>query len=229
VSSDPHHAHSPDGDPFLYDRDVLLLRCGDPDCLRIAGADEAGRGSLAGPIVAAAVVLDYASHPQDRLHGLTDSKQLSRSERERLYREILKVAAGVSCVACAAGSIDRYGLQICNIEVLGQALGGVENMYDCALVDGFELKRPELRADAVIGGDCKSAAVAAASVVAKVVRDRVMWAMAPTYPEYGFESHVGYGTAAHRQALIRYGPCSLHRLSFSGVGSAQLDLWDSSS
>lgn len=212
------------GDRFRFDLDRLTeFGCGSD--LRLAGADEAGRGSLAGPLVAAAVVFDYSDLAQGSLEGLTDSKLLSHAKRERLYPEIIKSARAVASVGISASTIDRMGLHTCNLEALRQALDVVMEEYAVALVDGFDLKRPELRATRVVSGDVKSAAVAAASVVAKVVRDRVMRAVAPSYPDYGFETHVGYGTAFHRQAIIQHGPCALHRLSFNGVGSAQMGLW----
>ncbi len=193
--------------------------------LRVAGADEAGRGSLAGPLVAAAVVLDYAASPFRGLNGLTDSKQLAADARELMYQGILRSAARVSWIACSAPTIDRVGLHRCNLSALCRALESLQGEYGLAVVDGFDLKRSELRSLALVGADYKSAAVAAASVVAKVVRDRLMKAIAPLHPEYGFDEHVGYGTDRHREALRRYGPCAIHRLSFRGVGAPQLELW----
>lgn len=215
-------------DPFRFDRNLLAEKgdsSGGRD-LRLAGADEAGRGCLAGPLVAAAVVLDYSSAPFRALEGLSDSKLLTADARESLYAGILKSVSRVSWVACSPSTIDRAGLHRCNLEALGRALESLRGQYALAVVDGFDLHRPELRVSQVIGGDYKSAAVAAASVVAKVVRDRLMRAIAPLYPEYGFCEHVGYGTDRHREALRRHGPCVLHRLSFQGVGSAQLELWE---
>jgi ribonuclease HII len=197
--------------------------------LCLAGADEAGRGSLAGPLVAAAVVLDYSREPHVALTGLTDSKLLSPVARERIYRDILCSASQVSWTAISAGTVDRVGLHRCNLLALCRVLESCSGGYGCALVDGFDLKRPDLRASALVRGDYKSAAVAAASVVAKVVRDRLMRAVAALYPEYGFEAHVGYGTDLHREALRLHGPSELHRLSFQGVGWAQLELWEAQS
>jgi ribonuclease HII len=157
--------------------------------------------------------------------GLTDSKLLTPSARERIYRDILRSARRVSWTAISAGTVDRVGLHRCNLMALCRALESCRGEYGCALVDGFDLKRPDLRASALVRGDYKSAAVAAASVVAKVVRDRLMRRVSSVYPEYGFEAHVGYGTESHREALRLHGPCRLHRLSFQGVGSAQLELW----
>lgn len=215
-------------DPFRFDRNLLAegAETGGNGDLRVAGADEAGRGCLAGPLVAAAVVLDYGFAPFSILEGLTDSKLLSPAARESVYPRILVSAARVSWVAYSPYTIDRVGLHLCNLAALGRALESLKNEYCLAVVDGFDLRRPELRARQIIGADYKSAAVAAASVVAKVVRDRLMRTLAPQYPEYGFAEHVGYGTNVHREALRHHGPCALHRLSFQGVGSRQLGLWE---
>jgi len=215
-------------DPFRFDRNLLAENPGptrDRD-QRLAGADEAGRGCLAGPLVAAAVVLDYSAAPFRVLEGLTDSKLLTPEAREGLYAGILSSVARVSWVAYSPSTIDRTGLHRCNLEALARALQALRGEYALAVVDGFDLRRPELRASQLVGGDYKSAAVAAASVVAKVVRDRLMRAVAPLYPEYGFGEHVGYGTDRHREALKRHGPCVLHRMSFQGVATPQLELWE---
>ncbi len=124
------------------------------------------------------------------------------------------------------GDHRQHGLHRCNLLALAGALDGLQGEYVLAVVDGFDVQRPDLRASRLVGGDYKSAVVAAASVVAKVVRDRLMRAIAPSYPEYGFDEHVGYGTDRHRAALRRYGPCFHHRLSFQGVGTTQLGLWE---
>ena len=222
-------------DPFRFDRSLLQesggteagsdLRLAGRD-LRVAGADEAGRGCLAGPLVAAAVVLDYAVAPFPGLEGLTDSKLLTRETREDMYRWVLQSAARVAWVACSPSTIDHVGLHRSNLEALRRALESLRGEYFLAVVDGFDLERPDLRAQAIVSADYKSAAAAAASVVAKVVRDRLMRALAPLHPEYGFEEHVGYGTDRHREALRQHGPCGLHRLSFQGVAAPQLGLWN---
>ena len=215
-------------DPFRFDKALLAgSACCVPSAdLCLAGADEAGRGCLAGPLVAAAVVLDYSREPFAGLEGLTDSKQLTPRRRETLFPVILSVAHRVSWVAVSPRTIDEVGLHRCNIAALGRAVESLHGEYRLAMVDGFDLKRPELRSQGLVGGDYKSAAVAAASVVAKVVRDHVMRSLAPYYPDYGFDEHVGYGTERHREALRRLGPCCLHRLSFQGVAEPQLGLWD---
>ena len=216
-------------DPFRYDRAVLdgvegLESHGACD-LRLAGADEAGRGCLAGPLVVAAVVLDYSRAPFPLLAGLTDSKLMTLGAREAIYGGILASVSRVTWTAFSPASIDSRGLHRSNLAGLARVLEALGGEYRLAIVDGFDLKRPDLRARALVGADYKSAAVAAASVVAKVVRDRIMRALAPAYPDYGFEEHVGYGTGAHREALRTLGPCALHRLSFQGVETPQLELW----
>ena len=143
-----------------------------------------------------------------------------------MYPSILASAARVAWTACSPATIDEKGLHRSNLAALAHALEMLRGEYRLAVVDGFDVKRPELRARALVGGDYKSAAVAAASVVAKVVRDRLMRALAPAYPDYRFEEHVGYGTDVHREALRRLGPCPLHRLSFQGVETSQLELWE---
>jgi ribonuclease HII len=217
-------------DPFRFDRSLLDDVCAEaaPRDLRLAGTDEAGRGCLAGPLVAAAVVLDYSAAPFRGLEKLTDSKLMSREAREHAYGLVLARAARVSCVAFSPATIDRVGLHRCNLAALAAALDSLDGEYAVAVVDGFDLKRPGLRSRAIVGADYKSAAVAAASVVAKVTRDRLMRRLAADYPEYGFEEHVGYATDRHREALRNHGPSAIHRLSFQGVACPQLalDLWE---
>jgi ribonuclease HII len=190
----------------------------------LAGADEAGRGCLAGPLVAAAVTLDYDRLSTRVLAGLTDSKLLRPAFREELYGRLLVVAARVVVVAVSPESIDRRGLHVCNLAALASSLELLGAGYDLALVDGFDLRRPDLRAEALVRGDRRSAAIAAASVVAKVTRDRLMRLVHSWHPEYGFDRHMGYGTREHRQVIRGLGVCPLHRLSFAGVGNPQLAL-----
>ncbi len=224
-------------DPFRFDRALLEHEARDAAAadarhgsgmaagvdLRLAGADEAGRGCLAGPLVASAVVLDYARAPFPLLKGLTDSKLLSPEAREAMFQAVMRSALQVTWVSCSPCTIDGQGLHRSNLSALGRALELLGDEYRMAIVDGFDLGRPELRARALVGGDFKSAAVAAASVVAKVVRDRLMRRLSLLYPVYGFAEHMGYGTRHHREALLAHGPCDLHRRSFQGVGSQQLE------
>jgi ribonuclease HII len=180
----------------------------------VAGADEAGRGSLAGPLVAAAVCFDYAALTGadfDALERLNDSKQLTREARETLYDIVIGHARQVAVVACSAASIDERGLHRCNLRALGAALECLE-------------PRPDRAFEALVGGDTRSAAVAAASVIAKVTRDRVMLRLHEQYPVYGFARHVGYATAEHQEMITLHGVCHLHRRSFDAVSYRQLGL-----
>lgn len=184
----------------------------------VVGADEAGRGCLAGPIVAASVCFDRATL-EDRGHGtldrLFDSKRLTEKRREALYPLILESASSVRVVLRSARFIDTEGIQKANIEALATALLTAEPATDVIrLVDGFSLGDGAPRHRKLVKGDSLSATVAAASVVAKVTRDALMRSAAETHPGYGFEGHKGYGSAAHREAIAELGPCPIHRLSF---------------
>jgi ribonuclease HII len=210
------------GERFAFD----LAAAGRADAA-VAGADEAGRGCLAGPLAAAAVCFDYAGlndASRDALFGLDDSKRLTREKREVLYHEIVRLARQVVVVLVSPATIDRKGLHRCNLGALARCLEKLDAPPHLALVDGFRL--PDCGRDhrAVVGGDHLSAAVAAASIVAKVTRDNVMRGLHDRYPVYGFDSHVGYATAAHHAAICQHGVCELHRLSFASVAYQQLGL-----
>jgi ribonuclease HII len=195
----------------------------------VAGADEAGRGSLAGPLVAAAVLLDYGSlsHADRRaLAGLHDSKQMSAERREEIYPGVLRAAARVSVVVRCVRGIDARGLHVTNIGALAAALERLQlpgGSVAC-LVDGFALPGCRVPHRAVIEGDGTSAAIAAASVLAKVTRDRYMHGAGAEHPGWGFEEHVGYSTPEHREAIGRIGISPLHRRSFRSVAYSQLGL-----
>jgi ribonuclease HII len=195
---------------------------------RVAGADEAGRGCLAGPLVAAAVLIDYETLSRsDRraLAGLHDSKQMKPEKREELYPAVLRAAARVSVVVRCARGIDDRGLHVTNIEALSCALERLAPGGDATcLVDGFSLRECAVPHRAVIEGDGTSAAIAAASVIAKVTRDRYMHRAAGEHPGWGFEEHVGYSTPEHREAIERIGISPLHRRSFQSVAYSQLEL-----
>jgi ribonuclease HII len=194
----------------------------------VAGADEAGRGCLAGPLVAAAVLIDYeALSNSDRraLGGLHDSKQMSAEGREEMYPAVLRAAARVSVVVRCPRGIDARGLHVTNLEALASALERLApGEAATCLVDGFPLRDCAVPHRAVVEGDGTSAAVAAASVIAKVTRDRYMRGAARTHPGWGFEQHVGYSTPEHRAAIERIGISPLHRRSFQSVAYAQLEL-----
>jgi len=194
----------------------------------VAGADEAGRGCLAGPLVAAAVLIDYQRlSVSDRraLSGLHDSKQMTEERRLEMYPCVLRAAERVSVVIRSAAGIDRRGLHVTNIEALAQALERLAPGEEAiCLVDGFRLPRCAVPHRHVIQGDGTSAAIAAASVIAKVTRDRYMREVAAQHPGWGFEEHVGYSTPEHRQAIEELGISPLHRRSFQSVAYSQLEL-----
>ncbi len=180
---------------------------------RVAGADEVGRGALAGPLMAAAVILPLDAE----LEGLRDSKLCTRLQRERLAEAIRSVALAISIVRVQPWRIDRAGLQKCNLQALRRALKGLEVAPDYVLVDCFKLRRLPYPALAIKKGDVVSRSVAAASIVAKVHRDAAMRRYHRKHPHYGFATNVGYGTREHWDALRRWGPCDIHRRSFFGV------------
>ena len=194
----------------------------------VAGADEAGRGCLAGPLVAAAVLIDYEalSHADRRaLAGLHDSKQMKAEKRAELFPAVLRAAERVSVVVRGARGIDDRGLHVTNIEALSVALERLRPAAEATcLVDGFALRQCSVPHRAVVEGDGTSAAIAAASVIAKVTRDRYMHGAATAYPGWGFEEHVGYSTPEHREAIERIGISPLHRRSFQSVAYSQLEL-----
>jgi ribonuclease HII len=194
----------------------------------VAGADEAGRGSLAGPLVAAGVLIDYESlGMRDRraLGQLDDSKQRSAEDREALYPAVLRAAARVAVTIRCVRGIDARGLHVTNMQALGRCLDRVAVPGAACLSDGFKLG-DHCRAEhqAVVDGDARSAAIAAASVIAKVTRDRYMHRIAGEHPEFGFDGNVGYSTPEHRAAILAHGPCRLHRRSFQSIAYSQLSL-----
>jgi ribonuclease HII len=186
----------------------------------VAGADEAGRGSLAGPLVCAAVLFDYTvlrDHAVRPLAALNDSKQLGRAERERLLGAIVVAASAIAVQIVPAAQIDRVGLHRSNLDGLGRCLAALAPSADVCLVDGFRLGPDAPAHRALVDGDTRSAAIAAASIVAKVTRDRLMQRLAAQYPQYGFGAHVGYITRAHEAAVREHGPCPEHRRSFAAA------------
>jgi ribonuclease HII len=195
----------------------------------VAGVDEAGRGSLAGPLLAAGVLIDLERIGRSErlaLARLDDSKQKTPEEREELYPRVIRAAACVSIAVRSPRCIDRNGLHVSNIAALTDCMNAVAREEATRLVDGFRLPACELRHTPVVDGDARSAAIAAASVVAKVTRDRYMRRVAALYPGWNFEGNVGYSTPEHREAIIRHGICPLHRRSFASVAYSQLDLTD---
>ena len=193
----------------------------------VAGADEAGRGSLAGPLVAAAVLFDYAALTTRELRtlsALNDSKQHDHASREELYPRVLATARRIMVVSRSVRSIDAHGLHVTNIDALRSALLGVAHPGALCLIDGFSV--PEFGFDqrAIVDGDATSAAIAAASIVAKVTRDRFMHRADARHPGWSFATHVGYSTPEHRAAIARAGVSPLHRMSFQSAAYQQLAL-----
>lgn len=183
---------------------------------RIAGVDEAGRGPLAGPVVVAAVILD----PTRPIAGLADSKQLSAKRRELLEALILQRAFACAVIEIDAQTIDRINILQATLRGMRLALEALQHAPDLALIDGNRLPR-DLRcpARAIVGGDASVEAISAASILAKVHRDRRMRAFDAVYPGYGFATHMGYPTTAHMAALRDIGPCAIHRCSFAPVAA----------
>lgn len=187
----------------------------------VAGADEAGRGACAGPLVVAAVVLPTGRAGE--VPGLADSKLLSAAARERVYEKIVEIASAYSVVVIPPAEIDRHGLHVCNLAGMRRALARLAASPEYVLTDGFRVDGLGVPGLAVWKGDRVAACVAAASVVAKVTRDRIMVELDRSLPQYGFAVHKGYVTADHSAALDRHGPSDCHRFSYTNVAAvAQL-------
>ena len=192
----------------------------------VAGTDEAGRGSLAGPLVVAGVLLDYACLREHRVRPLTylnDSKQVPPDQRDELYRGVVGCAERIVVRVVPADEIDRRGLHRSNLDAMRAILHTLTPPAEACLVDGFRLGPSAPEHTAVVDGDTKSAAIAAASIVAKVTRDRLMRRMDSLYPQYGFSSHVGYITPAHSKVVLAHGPCPIHRRSWRARCYAELE------
>ena len=186
----------------------------------VVGADEAGRGSLAGPLLVAGVLFDYSSLRGVRvrpLAQLNDSKQLTSDQREVLFRAVVASAERISVRAFSPAEIDRVGLHVCNLRGLRSVLHALTPPGEVCLVDGFRLGPAAPEHTAVVDGDERSAAIAAASIVAKVTRDRLMRRLDALYPAYGFAQHVGYITPGHSAVVRERGPSAVHRLSFQAL------------
>ena len=176
----------------------------------ICGVDEAGRGPLAGPVCAAAVIL-----PRNiEIAGLNDSKKLSEKNREKLYDEICEKAVNFGIALASVEEIEQLNILNAAMLAMNRAIAQLAPQPELALIDGNRNSAIEINSRCVIKGDAKCADIAAASILAKVTRDRYMLEMAEKYPEYHFERHKGYGTKLHYEALREYGPCEIHRPSF---------------
>lgn len=187
----------------------------------VAGADEAGRGACAGPLVVAAVVLPTGRRGE--VPGLADSKLLTAAARERVYGEVVRRAVSWSVVVIPPREVDRLGLHVCNIEGMRRALARLTVAPAYVLTDGFPIRGLPAPALAVWKGDRVSATVAAASVVAKVTRDRIMADLHERFPAYDFAGHKGYVTSVHNAALDEHGPCPEHRFSYVNVARRAAD------
>ena len=176
----------------------------------VAGVDEAGRGPLAGDVYAAAAVLPKF----EKIEYLNDSKKLSEKRREELYDIIREKALAYAVASASAREIDAMNIRNATFLAMNRAIGALLKKPDFVLIDGNAMEGCGYRHECVIGGDGKSASIAAASILAKVERDRYMKRLAEKYPEYAFEKHKGYGTALHVEMLKKYGPCEEHRRTF---------------
>jgi ribonuclease HII len=184
----------------------------------VAGADEAGRGACAGPLVVAAAILP--ANRRGEVPGLNDSKLLTPAARERVYAEVVARALDYAIVVIPPDEVDRRGLHVCNVAGMRRALAALTPRPQYALTDGFGVPGLGLPSLAVWKGDQVAACVAAASVLAKVTRDRIMIDMDGEFPLYGFAEHKGYVTEEHSEALTRHGPCVQHRFSYINVAAA---------
>ena len=177
----------------------------------ICGVDEAGRGPLAGPVCAAAVILP----PDCIIDGLNDSKKISEKKREMLFEQIIQKAVSYSVAYGTLEEIEKYNILEATYLAMNRAIDGLSQKADFALIDGNRIpKNIKIPCETVVKGDSKSCSVAAASILAKVTRDRLMLEYDKKYPQYNFAKHKGYGTKAHYEAIKEYGVCEIHRLSF---------------
>ena len=191
----------------LYAMEAELHRAG---YSLVCGVDEAGRGPLAGPVCAAAVILPEGCD----LPGLDDSKKLSEKKREALYSQIIEKASAYGIAFASVEEIEKINILSAALLAMNRAMEKLPIKPDMALIDGNTVRDIRLPARSVVGGDGKCACIAAASILAKVTRDRLMEQFSREYPQYGFEKHKGYGTKLHYAALEAYGPSPIHRMSF---------------
>ena len=183
----------------------------------VAGVDEAGRGPCAGPLVIAAVILKDPFAPE--LAQVRDSKEISESKREELFDVIMNIAISVSVIRVSVEEIDARGVHVANLDGMRRAVSGLSTEPAYVLTDGYAIEGLALPNVAVWKGDQVVTAISAASIIAKVTRDREMIELDKQYPQYGFAKHKGYITAAHTAALAEHGPCAEHRKSFSNIAA----------
>ena len=176
----------------------------------ICGVDEAGRGPLAGPVCAAAVILP----PTTIIDGVNDSKKLTEKKREALFDVIKATAVSYSIAYASVEEIESINILNATMLAMKRAVEGLDVKADYAMIDGNKMPPLDIDGETIVKGDAKSMSIACASIIAKVSRDRLLYDYAKEYPQYHFDKHKGYGTAAHREAIIKYGPCPYHRMSF---------------
>lgn len=176
----------------------------------ICGVDEAGRGPLAGPVCAAAVILP----PNTIIDGVNDSKKLTEKKREALFDVIKETAVSYSIAYASVEEIESINILNATMLAMKRAVEGLDVKADYAMIDGNKMPPLDIDGETIVKGDAKSMSIACASILAKVSRDRLLYEYAKEYPQYQFDKHKGYGTAAHREAIIKYGPCPYHRMSF---------------
>ncbi len=192
-------------DWFLYENEISAK-----GYKHICGVDEAGRGPLAGPVCAAAVILK----PNDIIEGVNDSKKLSEKKREALFDIIKEHAISYSIAWASVEEIEEINILNATMLAMQRAVNGLNIPADYAIIDGNKTPSLSIPCNYIIKGDAKSMSIAAASILAKVSRDRLLLEYAKQYPQYMFEKHKGYGTKVHTQAIKEYGPCPIHRMSF---------------
>lgn len=176
----------------------------------ICGVDEAGRGPLAGPVCAAAVILP----PNTIIDGVNDSKKLTEKKREALFDVIKETAVSYSIAYASVEEIESINILNATMLAMKRAVERLDVKADYAMIDGNKMPPLDIDGETIVKGDAKSMSIACASILAKVSRDRLLYEYAKEYPQYQFDKHKGYGTAAHREAILEYGPCPYHRMSF---------------
>lgn len=176
----------------------------------VCGVDEAGRGPLAGPVCAAAVILPEGVV----IDGVNDSKKLSEKKRESLFDVIREQALSYSIAYATVDEIEEINILNATMLAMRRAIDGLDIKADYAMIDGNKIPPIDIDAECIVKGDAKSMSIACASILAKVSRDRLLYKYAEEYPMYGFDKHKGYGTKVHREAILKYGPCPYHRKSF---------------
>lgn len=192
---------------LTYDYELSLKEDG---YIAVCGVDEAGRGPLAGPVVAAACILPIGCE----IIGLNDSKKLSEKKREQLFDEIKEKAIAYSIASASNEEIDKFNILNATMIAMARAIDGLQKKADFAIVDGNCVRNFPVPAMTIVKGDAKSPSIAAASILAKVTRDRYCLEMDEMYPQYNFKKHKGYPTKEHRELVAKYGPCPLHRKTF---------------